>query len=325
MDFPILDMADERAGVPGARERLAAEFRQALETLGFFCVVNHGIDWTRIEESFDAGRRFHARGLEKKMASAFNAQFAGYLPAGGYTIRTSELNDNDSADLNEAFFMERESVPPGIVSGRAANFESPNQWPDDLPGFKQTVSGYFDLMEGFGRSLLPLYALALDLPEDYFTEPFRWAQASVRLSHYPPEERSDNQFGIAPHTDAGFLTVLPQSDVTGLHIRPPGGDWIKAPRVEQGIFINSGDMLKRWSNERFLSTEHMAVNDAGIERYVTVFFYSPDLDYEMACLPTCRSADNPPKYPPITYREYRDWFMNQNYRDGQGNEGAGPP
>ena len=84
-------------------------------------------------------------------------------------------------------------------------------------------------------------------------------------------------------------------------------------------------MLKRWSNERFLSTEHMAVNDAGIDRYVTVFFYSPDLEYEMACLPTCQSADNPPKYPPITYREYRDWFMNQNYRDGKGNEGAEAP
>jgi isopenicillin N synthase-like dioxygenase len=325
MEFPVLDMADERAGVPGARERLAAELRQALETLGFFCVVNHGIDWARIEESFDAGRRFHARAVEKKMESAFNAQFAGYLPAGGYTIRPSELNDNDRADLNEAYFMERESVPPGIVSERAENFQSPNQWPDDLPGFKQTVAGYFDLMEGFGQSLLPLYALALELPEDYFTAPFRWAQASVRLSHYPPEDRADNQFGIAPHTDAGFLTILPQSDVTGLHIRPPNGDWIKAPKIEQGIFINSGDMLKRWSNDRFLSTQHMAVNDAGIDRYAAVFFYSPDLEYEMACLPTCQDAGNPPKYPPITYREYRDWFMNQNYRDAKGNEAALPP
>lgn len=325
MEFPILDMADERAGVPGARERLAAELRDALENLGFFCVVNHGIDWARIEETFAAGKRFHARVLEKKMASAFNAQFAGYLPAGGYTIQTSDLNDNDRVDLNEAFFMERDTVPAGIDNERARSFESPNQWPDDMPGFKEAVSGYFDLMEGFGQSLLPLYALALDLPADYFTDAFRWAQASVRLSHYPPEERADNQFGIAPHTDAGFLTILPQSDVMGLHIRPPGADWIAAPRVEQGIFINSGDMLKRWSNERFLSTEHMAVNDAGIDRYVTVFFYSPDLDHEMACLPTCQDAGNPPKHPPITYREYRDWFMNRNYRDGEGNKTAKAP
>jgi isopenicillin N synthase-like dioxygenase len=85
-------------------------------------------------------------------------------------------------------------------------------------------------MERFTRRRrLPLYAQALALPVDYFDAAFSWPQASLRLSHYPPVPRQDNQFGIAPHTDADFLTMLPQSEVDGLHIRPPGADWIKAP------------------------------------------------------------------------------------------------
>jgi isopenicillin N synthase-like dioxygenase len=317
MNIPILDFAQ-------SNDFIVTELRRALEDVGFFAVVNHGIDWAGVEAIVDANRRYHARPLAKKLASAFNASFAGYLAQSDNTIRTSDLNENDKGDLNAAFFMERDRVPDGIQSPRARAFRSPNQWPDDMPGFKDTVSGYYQLMEGFGARLLPLYARALGLPEDYFDAAFRWPQASLRLSHYPPAQRADNQFGIAPHTDAGFLTILPQSDVMGLHIRPPNGAWTAAPRVEQGFFINSGDMLKRWTNDRFLSTQHMAINEAGIDRYATVFFYSPDLEFEMACLPTCQGPDNPPKYPPITYGQYRDWFMNANYRDGVQDRPADP-
>jgi len=310
MNFPILDLAH-------SNDLLVTGLQRALEEVGFFAVVNHGIDWARVEEIVDASRRYHARPLAKKMDDAFNASFAGYLAQSDNTIRTSDLNVNDKGDLNAAYFMERDGVPANIQSPRAKAFKSPNQWPDDMPGFKETLSAYYSLMEDLGRRLLPLYAQALDLPEDYFDDAFRWAQASLRLSHYPPEQRAENQFGIAPHTDAGFLTILPQSDVMGLHIRPPDSDWLAAPRVEQGFFINSGDMLKRWTNDRFLSTQHMAINETNIDRYATVFFYSPNLEYEMSCLPTCQGANNPPKYPPITYAEYRDWFMNANYRDGE--------
>ena len=310
MEFPILDLAN-------SNDVLVTELRCALEEVGFFAVVNHGIDWANVKKIVDASRRYHNRPLAKKMENAFNESFAGYLPMSDTTIRTSDLNNNDTGDLNAAYFMERDCVPAGIQSPRAKTFRSPNQWPDDMPEFKNTLSNYFNLMEVFGHRLLPLYARALDLAENYFDDAFNWAQASLRLSHYPPVQRAENQFGIAPHTDAGFLTILPQSDVVGLHICPPDSDWIAAPQVEQGFFINSGDMLKRWTNDRFLSTRHMAINETNIDRYATVFFYSPNLEYEMACLPTCQDANNSPKYPPITYGEYRDWFMNTNYRDSE--------
>jgi hypothetical protein len=72
-----------------------------------------------------------------------------------------------------------------------------------------------------------------------------------------------------------------------------------------GLLINSDDMLKRWTNDRFLSTQHMAVNESSESRYAAVFFINPDLDYEISCLPTCCGVDHPPKYvSPISHVVY---------------------
>ena len=146
-----------------------------------------------------------------------------------------------------------------------------------------------------------------------YEDPVSFAQCVLRLSHFPPTAYRDNQFGLAPHTDANFFTVLPQANVEGLYIRPQGRDWIKAPRIPGSFVINSGDMLRRWTNDCFLSTRHLAINLTDRHRYSTPFFYTPHIDHPIACLPTCCSTDNPPRYPPITYGEYRVWWLNTNY------------
>lgn len=136
----------------------------------------------------------------------------------------------------------------------------------------------------------------------------------MRLSHFPATPYQPNQFGLAPHTDANFFTVLPQANVEGLYIRPHGRGWIKAPRVPGSLIINSGDMCRRWTNDRFLSTQHLAVNLSGSDRYSTPFFYTPHIDHAIVCLPTCCDDRHPAKYPPITYGEYRVWWLDNNYR-----------
>ena len=95
---------------------------------------------------------------------------------------------------------------------------------------------------------------------------------------------------------------------------PQGREWIKAPRIPGSFVINAGDMCKRWTNDRFLSTQHLAINLTDRHRYSTPFFYTPHIDWPIACLPTCAGPDNPPKYPPITYGEYRVWWLNTQLR-----------
>ena len=314
--FPIIDLAAYRHGEAGALGRAAAELRDALENIGFVIVVNHGVPAALTDGVVAQTRRFHALPMAEKLKVATGrgrgSGFTGYLGS-GYTVKTSQVNDNDQPDLNEAFFVDRERPPddPEVLAGKL--FRELNKWPEGLPGFRDFLLRYWAAMESFSQSLLPVFAAALDLPPGYFDAAFADAQCVLRLTHYPPSRYRDNQFGLAPHTDANFFTVLPQSNVEGLYIRPHGHGWIKAPRIPGSFVINSGDMCRRWTNNRFLSTEHLAVNLTSEPRYSTPFFYTPHIDYQIACLPTCCGADNPPHYPPITYGEYRVWFLNTNY------------
>ena len=316
-EFPVIDLGPYMRGEAGALGRVAEQLRHALENIGFLIVVNHGIAPELTNGIVEQTKQFHALPMLEKLKVATSrgqgSGFTGYLPSGEYSVKTSEVNDNDQPDLNEAFFMDRERAPddPEVLAGRL--FREPNKWPENLPGFRDFLLGYWEAMERFSQKLLPVFATALDLPPDYFDRAFVDAQCVLRLSHFPPSRYRDNQFGLAPHTDANFFTVLPQANVEGLCIRPQGRGWIKAPRIPGSFVINAGDMCRRWTNDRFLSTQHLAINLTDQHRYSTPFFYTPHIDWPIACLPTCRVPDSPSKYPPITYGEYRVWWLNTNY------------
>jgi isopenicillin N synthase-like dioxygenase len=155
--------------------------------------------------------------------------------------------------------------------------------------------------------------VALDLSPDYFDNMFADSQSSFRLSHYPPVQAKVNQFGIAPHTDANFLTFLAQTDVPGLQVRLPSGTWLEVPYTPGSFAVNSGDMMYRWTNGRFKSTPHRAMPPVGTHRYAIPFFLGPQIDTVIACLPTCQGPENPPKFPPITYEQYLLWWYDANY------------
>jgi isopenicillin N synthase-like dioxygenase len=259
-----------------------------------------------------------------------NEHNVGYMPLNSSASRASRVEGRtDRPNLVEAFFVKRDLAPdhPDVIANK--RFRSTNQWPDDLPGFRETVVGYCEALEALCLGMLPVYARALDLAPDFFEEPFRDPQFTLRMSHYPPAETGDgDQFGIAPHTDSSFLTMLAQTGQPGLQVRLPDGVWRDVPSRRGAIVVNSGDMLRRWANHRVLSTPHRATNRTpGGERYAFPFFFDANIDYPMACLPTCCGPDNPPRYEPITYMDYMLWFTRQNYehvRDKDQTEAADP-
>jgi isopenicillin N synthase-like dioxygenase len=182
------------------------------------------------------------------------------------------------------------------------------------------VLAYTDAVDALGRRVVRICAVALGLPADYFDAAFAESQFSFRLSHYPAVEAAPNQFGIAPHTDANFLTFLAQTDIPGLQLRLPSGEWLDVPYVPDSFAVNAGDMLHRWTNGRFKSTPHRAVPPVGRPRYAIPFFLGPHLDTVIACLPTCQGPGAPPRFPPITYSDYLHWWYDANYNAAAQND-----
>ena len=318
--IPVIDLGPCLAGSPGAVESTARALRDALAQIGFFVLINHGVPQALIDQTFGEAQRFHDQPLGAKLAVRMNEHNNGYMVMGRYAVWTSEVNDNDKPDLNEAFFCKRERPPDDPLVRAGRRFAGPNRWPDDLPGFRERVLAYIDAMDSLTRRVLPLCAVALDLPVDAFDRAFAESQFSFRLTHYPPVEAQANQFGIAPHTDANFLTFLAQTSVPGLQVLLPSREWADVPYIPGSYAVNSGDMMRRWTNGRVKSTPHRALPPVGAHRYAIPFFLGPHLDTVIACLPTCQSADDPPRFPPITYGDYLAWWYDANYDAGRQND-----
>lgn len=312
--IPVIDLGPSLAGEPGALDRAAEELRVALSEIGFYFITGHGVPPELIADTFRQTARFHAQPLDKKLAIKLDKHNVGYLPFMGDTLRTSTVATVTKANLNEALFVARD-LPlghPDVISGR--RFRSANQWPAGLPGFRETVTTYCDTMERLVRKLVPLYARALDLPAEYFDAPFREPQYKLRMTHYPPVDAPpDDEFGIAPHTDTSFLTLLAPNEVPGLSIRRPNGEWIAAPAIPGALLVNGGQLLQRWTNDRFLATAHRAVNRSGGERYALAFFCDANIDWPIAAVPTCVGPDNPPKYETTYYTDYMIAYQARTY------------
>lgn len=320
--IPVLDAAPYLAGEPGALDRLAAELRHAFENVGFYYLRGHGVKRRQISAVFAEAERFHAMPLERKLALRINEHNIGYMPMKGSVALTSQVNKNTKPSVNEAFFLrrEREADDPDVIAN--VRLRGMNRWPADLPGFRDVVLGYMNTMEQLGRRMVPVYARALDLPADHFDAIFVRPNVIQRLSHYPAQPHYEaNEFSIAPHTDSGFMTLLAPNEVPGLSIRLPDGTWFEAPVVPDAYVVNGGDILRRWTNDRFLSTPHRAINAAGRPRYAIPFFFDPHPDTLISCLPSCTDAATPAKYEPITYHDYAVWYADRNYLH---NAQAGP-
>jgi isopenicillin N synthase-like dioxygenase len=312
--IPVVDLGPYLAGVPEAVDRTARELRFALTEIGFYFIVDHGVPPALVRAAFAQAARFHAQPLAKKLEIMIDKHNVGYLPMRGDTLRTSTVANVSRPNLNEAFFVARDlpADHPDVLADR--RFRSSNRWPSDLPGFRDVVVAYCDALERLVRKLVPLYARALDLPVDYFDARFDEPQYKLRITHYPPQaETAEDEFGIAPHTDTSFLTVLAPNAVPGLSIRTQGGEWFAAPAISDAFLVNGGQLLQRWTNDYFLATPHRAVNRSEGERYALAFFCDANIDCPVAAVPSCVGPDRPAKYQTTHYTEYMIRYQRQTY------------
>lgn len=306
-EIPILSLGDYLAGRESALEALAMALRRAQENIGFYYIVDHGVPSEVIASAFAALAEFFALPETEKLSLKVNDRMIGYLPLRSTIYKSSKFNRNTKKDMNETILLVRDDDE--MIEPNAA---ARNKWPPCLPEFRNAMLAYQVAMEKLGHTLLPLYARALCKPEDFFAEAFSMPRFISRNSHYPARNLEDNQFGIAPHSDAGFLTLLPLSDVPGLEIMLPSGKWIAAPPVDGAILVNTGEFLNRWTNGRFLATPHRVVQ-VSRDRYSMAFFFNPADDTVAEPLDTCISEDHPSQFEAITIREYRDWYAKENF------------
>lgn len=312
--LPVLDLSSLADGDVADTRRLADELYRIVTEIGFLCIVNHGVPAAVIETMRDRSAAFFDLPVADKMALAIDRHERGYTALNVEVVQDDQIGGPSRNDRNEAFNFGAEypDDDPNVLSGR--RMYGANRWPDAVPGFADAARAYLAEMEGLGKRLLPVWAVALGLEADHFAPYFERPHSYVRTIHYPAKPHLDvKELGIRPHADTSFVTLLPRENEPGLQVMDEDGDWFWPDCPPGGIVVNFGLYLQRVSNDVVRATPHRVIPPVNGPRYSMPLFMCPQLDAPVECLPTCFSDDNPPRYQPETFWHFHTAHMSRIY------------
>ena len=300
-EIPVVDVGDLVAGKNP--EAVAKAIHDAATRVGFFYLANHGIPEELARRAFAVSESFFALAEEQKSTIAIDTTQRGWMRTGMAT-----MDGAATYDLKEVFFwgFDVDIDHPDIVAGRP--LMAVNKWPDDvMPELRTELIPYYDAVCGLGRKILSAIALGFGVPSDFFDSRYRTPLARGQLVYYPPsdpEHESENRYGAAAHTDFGVLTFLLQDSIGGLQVRNVAGDWIEAPPIPGTLVCNIGDLLQRWTNDRFTSTLHRVINRSGRKRHSIPIFFDPHTDAIIDPTDLNLPAGTEAHYPPVRAGEH---------------------
>ena len=319
---PTIDIGGTRNGngsvSPARVEEVARTLDEACATSGFFIVTGHGVPSDLIAEVMEVSRRFFNLPLEakQKVAPPGPHHFRGWLGL-DTTSLAATLGDNETPpDLAESFNVSRFDDPEIWARARVEGAEAtflPNLWPDEPVELRPLFERYYAVMEQLCMDMLPLFARALDLPPDWFNDKVVDHNALLLINWYPPaEDIRPGQLRRGAHTDYGAFTMVAAEQIPGLQIYVDDA-WTDVPAVPDSFIVNLGDLMARWTNDRWVSTLHRVVIPDGDhqhrDRVSVPFFFQPSYRARIETIPTTITPDRPAKYGPVLSGE---WIRAKN-------------
>jgi isopenicillin N synthase-like dioxygenase len=295
---PWFDGTD-RAGV-------AAQVDEALQSVGFFLVTGHGVPADSRAAVRGAAREFFGLDAATKRRYAVTVAGRGWLPPGVEANGYAEGTETPP-DLKESFAVGADDATAPLDG----YWFQRNVWPGEVPRLEIATSAYLTRMKRLSDELLRICAAALGLAADFFTQHTAQATHTLNINWYPPLQVTgapeQGQYRIGPHTDFGTVTVLDREPGKGgLQVWTEDGGWADAPYVADAFTINTGDLLARWSGDRWKSNRHRVLPpqaEAPDEDLVSlVYFYEADRDTVVEALrpPIGRPND----YEPVVSAEF---------------------
>lgn len=313
---PIIDIsALNPGGEPGARMEVAQRIGRACEEIGFFIVVNHGIQkdvidaaWNKTLDFFDLPAE-----VKTKFKSDDDAKYPyGYSALGGENLARGKRVDGAAEDKGAGDMKEMMSMGPKDPRSGMAERRLPSS--ADLEGFGEAWEAYYEEANALAGRLLAAMALALELPEDFFVTSVDRHISAMRSNNYPCQKGLAVPAGsirASAHTDYGTVTVL-RSGGPGLQVSKDKENpvWHDVPYVKDGFVINLGDLMRRWTNDRWSSTLHRVINppadQAGAwgRRLAIAFFHNLNKDARVEVIPSCIRKGESSLYDPIVAGEF---------------------
>jgi isopenicillin N synthase-like dioxygenase len=313
-EFPVMDLSDFQAASPSAKRDAGKQVDEICRRTGFLAVAGHGISDQVIADVWNTSRMFFDlptdRKLEVKMP--YVGYPYGYSPLQAEALAKS-LGEQTPPDIKESFSIGPLEQSQHTGNEPDADFRfAVNLWPAEPANFREAWSRYYRAMGVLAARIMRVFAVALDLPEEFFDSVTDDPISAMRALNYPHQSSppKPGQLRAGAHSDYGSLTILrSEAAAGGLEIHTPDGEWQAVPILLDAFIINIGDLMARWTNDHWVSTLHRVVNpppdsSGSTRRQSIAFFHQPNWEAEIKCIPTCLSPGQKAKYSPVRSGEY---------------------
>lgn len=286
--IPVIDL-----GKP--RHEAAEEIAQACREIGFLSIVNHGVApelMARMQQTTE--HYFDLQAEEKKQIEMSEEYPYGYSGFAEENL-SAGYDEGGKPDLKECFAIGPSNPAAGMPLVR---------WPANPPEMREVWGEYWSSMDALSLRVLNLFGTALGQGDNWFDDKTLRHRSALRALNYPQQDAppEPGQIRCGAHTDYGTITILKQDKTGGLQVRDRNHQWHDVPYMEDAFVLNLGDLMQRWTNDKWVSTLHRVVNPPtykGNRRQSIAYFQNIDHDYLVECIPSCQSAEHPAKYPPI--------------------------
>lgn len=317
-EIPVIDISPFYSKDHVTRAQLGREIDKACCEVGFFAIANHGVDLDLLKALKEEATNFFSLPVAEKLLTPRPAPhiLRGYSPILEESLY-STIGVQNMEDLKESFTFGNPDVDPDdpyyfTPTAIEAGHFVPNAWPNRPSKFGEIMVEFYREMNTLAENMHKIFALALGLEEDYFSQMINKPFSMARIINYPAQTipPEANQIRAGEHTDYDNLTLLlAEEDSGGLQVRGLDGHWIDVPIPEDAFIVNIGDIMMRWTNDRWLSNRHRVVNPppekaSDSDRLSVVYFCEPNYDAVVECVPTCSTENRPAKYAPISAGDY---------------------
>lgn len=290
---PVIDLGGLAADDESARE-VGVAIDAACRSVGFFSVVGHGVDADLIERAHAAALAFFDLPLDARLGAAKPTPSApyGYVPFSAEALNRS-IGGDGPPDLKETYNVGPIGAPPRPTDEMTDRDErdvwSPTVWPPAMPELRPALEAYSTAMARLAATIMRGFAIGLGLPPEWFDPFIDQHGSALRLAHYPPlaHRPAADALRAGAHTDYGTLTILRLDAEPGLQVLGRDGAWIDVAAPDGALVVNIGDLMQRWSNDRWRSTMHRVVVPQGrhdVRRLTMPFFHNANWDARVECI-----------------------------------------
>ncbi|XP_027082483.2 1-aminocyclopropane-1-carboxylate oxidase homolog 1-like [Coffea arabica] len=279
---PLIHLKDLQYG-DHQRKEIVDQIRGALETWGFFQLINHGIPISKLDKLLECQKQFHEQPTEVK------SELYSHDPKQSVKFfTTSSLDGNQPTDWRDTFSFR---FPEDILD------------PHGLPTIcREAVVSYMECLLKLEDTLSGLFSEALGLNRDYLSRN-GWLKGGRFACHYYPTCPEPHlTLGARQHSDPSFLTILLQEDVGGLQLLHQN-QWVDVPPTKGALVVNAGDFMQLISNDKFKSVKHRVLAKSDVPRLSAGCFFNRS-SKPIGPLKELLSDTNPPIYREIHLSEY---------------------